>query len=53
MGLLEIDVKIVGCILKEVLVDLGFGVNIMIEEIVYDLGYYDFEIIFRMLRLVD
>nr|PNR53862.1 hypothetical protein PHYPA_007537 [Physcomitrium patens] len=49
----KIDVKIAGCILKEVPVDSRSGVNIMTEETAHDLGYHDFKTTPRMLRLAD
>ena len=42
-GALELIVEIDGCSVPKVPVDGGSGVNLMLEDIAFDLGYTSFE----------
>lgn len=52
-GLLELDVVIEGCLVKKVFIDSGSGVNFMTEEIIYGLGFKEFEFIRKIFRMAD
>ena len=52
-GAPEIVVEVDGCIIPKVPVDGGSGVNLMLEDIVFDLGYTSFEETNQILRMAD
>jgi hypothetical protein len=49
----EVTVEVEGCSIPKVLVDRGFGVNLMLEETAFDLGYTAFEATDQVLRMAD
>ena len=49
-GALELVVEIEGCVIPKVPVDGGSGVNLMLEDTAYDLGYTTFEETDQLLR---
>ena len=52
-GALELEVEIEGCVIPKVPVDGGSGVNIMLEDTAFELGYTMFEPMTQVLRLAD
>jgi hypothetical protein len=52
-GAPEVTVEVEGCSIPKVLVDGGFGVNLMLEETAFDLGYTAFEATDQVLRMAD
>ena len=52
-GAPEIVVEVDGCIIPKVLVDGGSGVNLMLEDTAFDLGYTSFEDTNQILRMAD
>ena len=52
-GALEIVVEVDGCIIPKVPVDGGSGVNLMLEDTAFDLGYTSFEETNQVLRMAD
>ena len=46
---MEVD----GCIIPKVLVDGGSGVNLMVEDTAFDLGYTSFKAMDQVLRMAD
>ena len=45
--------EVKGCVIPKVPVDRGSGVNLMLEDTAYDLGYTTFEETDQVLRMVD
>jgi hypothetical protein len=52
-GALEVTVEVEGCSIPKVPVDGGSGVNLMLEETAFDLGYTAFEATDQVLRMAD
>jgi hypothetical protein len=52
-GAPEVTVEVEGCSILKVPVDGGSGVNLMLEETAFDLGYTAFEATDQVLRMVD
>ena len=52
-GAPEIVVEVDGCIIPKVPVDGGSGVNLMLEDTAFDLGYTSFEETNQVLRMAD
>ena len=52
-GALELFVEVDGCSIPKVLVDGGSGINLMLEDTSFDLGYTSFEATDQVLRMVD
>ena len=52
-GAPEIVVEVEGCIIPKVSVDGGSGVNLMLEDTAFDLGYTSFEETNQILRMAD
>ena len=52
-GALELTVEIDGCSVPKVPVDGGSGVNLMLEDIAFDLGYTSFKTTDQILRMAD
>jgi hypothetical protein len=52
-GAPEVTVEVEGCSIPKVPVDRGSGVNLMLEETAFDLGYTAFEATDQVLRMVD
>jgi hypothetical protein len=52
-GAPEVTVEVEGCSIPKVLVDGGSGVNLMLEETAFDLGYTAFEATDQVLRMAD
>ena len=52
-GAPEIVVEVDGCIIPKVPVDDGSGVNLMLEDTAFDLGYTSFEETNQILRMAD
>ena len=52
-GAPEIVVEVEGCIIPKVPVDGGSGVNLMLEDTAFDLGYTSFEETNQILRMAD
>ena len=52
-GAPKIVVEVDGCIIPKVSVDGGSGVNLMLEDTTFDLGYTSFEETNQILRMVD
>ena len=52
-GAPELVVEVEGCIIPKVPVDGGFGVNLMLEDTAFDLGYTSFEETDLVLRMAD
>ena len=52
-GAPELTVEIDGCSIPKVPVDGGSGVNLMLEDTAFDLGYTSFEITDQVLRMAD
>ena len=52
-GALKIVVEVDGCIIPKVPVDGGSGVNLMLEDTAFDLGYTSFEETNQILRMAD
>jgi hypothetical protein len=52
-GALELTVVIEGCTIPRVRVDGGSGVNLMLEDTAFDLGYTSFEATDQVLRIAD
>jgi hypothetical protein len=52
-GAPEVTVEIEECSIPKVLVDGGSGVNLMLEETAFDLGYTAFEATDQVLRMAD
>ena len=52
-GAPELTVEIDGCSVPKVPVDGGSGVNLMLEDTAFDLGYTSFEATDQILRMVD
>ena len=49
----ELVVEVEGCVIPKVLVDGGSGVNLMLEDTAYDLGYTTFEETDQVLQMAD
>jgi hypothetical protein len=52
-GAPEVTVEVEGCSIPKVPVDGGSGVNLMLEETAFDLGYTAFEATDQVLRMAD
>jgi hypothetical protein len=52
-GAPEVIVEVEGCSIPKVPVDGGSGVNLMLEETAFDLGYTAFEAMDQVLRMAD
>jgi hypothetical protein len=52
-GAPEVTVEVEGCSILKVPVDGGSGVNLMLEEMTFDLGYTAFEATDQVLRMAD
>jgi hypothetical protein len=52
-GIPEVTVEVEGCSIPKVPVDGGFGVNLMLEETAFDLGYTAFEATDQVLWMAD
>ena len=52
-GALELTIEIDGCSVPKVPVDGGSGVNLILEDTAFDLGYTSFEATDQVLRMVD
>ena len=52
-GAPELVVEVEGCIIPKVPVDGGSGVNLMLEDTAFDLGYTSFEETDLVLRMAD
>ena len=52
-GAPEIVVEVEGCTIPKVPVDGGSGVNLMLEDIAFDLGYTSFEETNQILRMAS
>ena len=52
-GAPEVEVEIEGCVITKVPVDGGSGVNLMLEDTAFELGYTDFEATNQVLRMAD
>jgi hypothetical protein len=52
-GAPEVTVEVEGCSIPKVPVDGGSGVNLMLEETAFDLGYIAFEATDQVLRMAD
>jgi hypothetical protein len=52
-GAPEVTIEVEGCSIPKVPVDGGSGVNLMLEETAFDLGYTAFEATDQVLRMVD
>ena len=52
-GAPELTVEIDGCSIPRVPVDGGSGVNLMLEDTAFDLGYISFEVTDQVLRMAD
>ena len=52
-GAPKIEVEVDGCTISKVPVDGGSGVNLMLEDKAFDLGYTSFEETNQILRMVD
>ena len=52
-GAPELVVEVEGCTIPNVLVDGGSGVNLMLEDTAFDLGYTSFEETDQVLRIAD
>ena len=52
-GALELTVEVGGCSVTRVPVDGGSGVNLMLEDTTFDLGYTSFEATDQVLRMAD
>jgi hypothetical protein len=52
-GAPEVTVEVEGCSIPKVPVDGGSGVNLMLEETAFDLGYTAFEATEQVLRMAD
>jgi hypothetical protein len=52
-GAPEVTVEVAGCSIPKVPVDGGSGVNLMLEETTFDLGYTAFEATDQVLQMVD
>lgn len=53
MGAPELTVVVEGCTIPRVPVDGGSGVNLMLEDTSFDLGYTSFEATDQVLRMAD
>ena len=49
----EVTVEVEGCTIPKVLVDGGSGVNLMLEDTAFDLGFTTFETTNQVLRMAD
>ena len=52
-GAPELVIEVEGCVIPKVPVDGGSGVNLMLEDTAYDLGYTSFEETDQVLRMAD
>ena len=52
-GALEVTVEIKGCSISNVPIDGGSGVNLMLEDTAFDLGFTTFEATEQVLRMAD
>ena len=52
-GALEIVVEVDGCTIPKVPIDGGSGVNLMLEDTAFDLGYISFKETNQILRMAD
>ena len=52
-GAPELVVEVEGCTILKVPVDSGSGVNLMLEDTAFDLGYTSFEETDQVLRMAD
>ena len=52
-GAPEVTVEVDGCSVPKVPIDGRSGVNLMLEDTTFDLGYISFEAIDQVLRMVD
>ena len=52
-GAPELTVEIDGCSVPKVLVDGGSGINLILEDMAFDLGYLSFEATDEMLWMAD
>ena len=52
-GAPELTVEIDGCSVPKVPIDGGSGVNLMLEDTAFDLGYTSFEATDQVLRMAD
>ena len=50
---LELTVEVDGCSVPKVPVDGGSGINLMLEDIAFDLEYTSFEATNQVLRMAD
>ena len=49
----ELTVKVDGCSVSKVPVDGRSGINLMLEDTAFDLGYTSFEVTDQVLRMPD
>ena len=52
-GAPELVVEVEGCTIPKVPIDGGSGVNLMLEDTAYDLGYTSFEETDQVLQMAD
>lgn len=52
-GAMELTVVVDGCVIRRVPVDGGSGVNLMLQDTTFDLGYTSFESSDQVLRIAD
>ena len=52
-GAPELTIEVDGCSIPKVPVDGGSGINLMLEDIAFDLGYTSFEVTDQVLRMAD
>lgn len=53
LGVLEVEIEILGSIIINVFLDLSFGVNIIIEKRVYELGVIIFKFCIKYFWMID
>ena len=49
----ELTVEVDKCIISKVPIDGGSGINLMVEDMTFDLGYTSFEVMDRVLQMAD
>ena len=52
-GVLELAVEVDGCSISKVLIDGGSGINLMLEDTTFDLGFTSFEMTDQILWMAD